>query len=370
MNLEPMREALDLARKGRALASPNPMVGCVIVRDGAVVGRGFHTYAALKHAEIVALDEAGDRARRADLYVTLEPSSHHGRTPPCADALIAAGVARVIAAIEDPNPRVAGEGFRKLRDAGIAVELASEFTAEAAKLNEPFVHFMRTGRPLVTLKTAITLDGKISAPDDNRGWITSERARAHVQELRHDHDAILTGIGTLLADDCLLSDRTGHARCRPLLRIVMDSRLRLPLDSKMARSANGDVVVITTSAAGVERRKLLESRGIQVLTFDGPGGRADLRSIVEWLGRQRYLSLMIEAGSKLNWSALEIGVVDRVFFYYGPKILGGLEALPLAGGIGRRRRSDAIRIRDITIHPIPPDEFAVEGYIENVHGDY
>jgi diaminohydroxyphosphoribosylaminopyrimidine deaminase/5-amino-6-(5-phosphoribosylamino)uracil reductase len=228
---------------------------------------------------------------------------------------------------------------------------------------------MRRGRPLVTLKAAITLDGKISAPDDNRGWITSERARAHVQEIRHDHDAILTGIGTVLADDCLLSDRTGHSRCRPLLRIVMDSLLRLPLDSKMVRSASGDVLVVTTSAASAERRKLLESRGVQVLAFDGPGGRADLRSIVEWLGRQRYLSLMIEAGSKLNWSALESGVVDRIFFYYGPKILGGMEALPLAGGIGRRRRADAIRIHNIAIHPIPPDEFAVEGYLD-VHRDY
>ena len=364
-----MREALDLARQGRSLASPNPLVGAVIVRDGAVVGRGFHTYAGLHHAEIIALAEAGDRARGATVYVTLEPCAHRGRTPPCVDALIREGVARVVAPVTDPNPLVAGQGFEKLREAGVQVEIASEFTAEAEKLNEPFLHFMRTNRPLVTLKTAITLDGKISAPDDNRGWITSERARAHVQELRHDHDAILTGIGTVLADDCLLSDRTGYPRCRPLLRIVMDSLLRLPLDSKMARSASGDVLVVTTSAASAERRKLLESHGIQVLAFDGPGGRADLRSIVDWLGRERYLSLMIEAGSKLNWSALESGVVDRIFFYYGPKILGGMEALPLAGGIGRRRRSDAIRVHNIQIHAIPPDEFAVEGYLD-VHRNH
>ena len=364
-----MREALDLARQGRSLASPNPLVGAVLVLDGEVVGRGFHTYAGLHHAEIIALAQAGDKARGATAYVSLEPCAHQGRTPPCVDALIRAGVARVVAPISDANPLVAGQGFEKLRAAGIEVEIAGEFTTEAEKLNEPFLHFMRTGRPLVTLKTAITLDGKISAPDDNRGWITSERARAHVQELRHDHDAILTGIGTVLADDCLLSDRTGHPRCRPLLRIVMDSLLRLPLDSKMVQSVNGDVVVVTTSAANVERRKLLEARGVQVLSFDGPGGRADLQSIVDWLGRQRYLSLMIEAGSKLNWSALETGVVDRIFFYYGPKILGGMEALPMAGGIGRRRRVDAIRIHGIQIHPIPPDEFAVEGYV-NVHGDH
>jgi diaminohydroxyphosphoribosylaminopyrimidine deaminase / 5-amino-6-(5-phosphoribosylamino)uracil reductase len=364
-----MREALQLARKGRALASPNPMVGAVLERDGSVVGRGFHTYAALQHAEIVALEQAGPQARGATLYVNLEPCAHQGRTPPCVNALIEAGVARVVAAIEDPNPMVAGKGLQKLRAAGVEVVMLPEFAAEAEKLNEPFLHCMRTGRPLVTLKTAITLDGKISAPDDNRGWITSERARAHVQELRHDHDAILTGIGTLLADDCLLSDRSGMPRSRPLLRIVMDSQLRMPLHSKMARSAAGDVLLVTTSASSPERRRALEARGIQVLIFDGPGGRADLRSLVDWLGRERYLSLMIEAGSKLNWTALETGVIDRIFFYYGPKILGGLEALPLAGGIGRRRRVDAIRIRNVTIHPIPPDEFAVEGYVD-VHGDH
>jgi diaminohydroxyphosphoribosylaminopyrimidine deaminase/5-amino-6-(5-phosphoribosylamino)uracil reductase len=362
-----MREALDLARQGRGLASPNPMVGCVIVRDGVVVGRGFHTYEGLRHAEVIALEQAGEQARGADVYVTLEPCSHQGRTGPCADALIAAGVARVIAAMQDPNPLVSGEGFAKLKAAGIAVETAGEFAAEAAKLNEPFLHFIRTGRPLVTLKTAITLDGKISAPDDNRGWITSERSRAHVQELRHDHDAILTGIGTVLADDCLLTDRTGLPRSRPFLRIVMDSQLRLPLDSKMVRSVANDVVVVTTSASPPERRRVMEGRGIQVLMMDGPGGRADLASLVQWLGSKQYLSVMIEAGSKLNWTALESGCVDRVFFYYGPKILGGLEALPLAGGIGRRRRSDAIQVHGITIHQFPPDEFAIEGY---VHRDY
>ena len=363
-----MHEALGLARKGRSLASPNPMVGAVLVRDGQVVGRGFHTYAGVHHAEVIALAEAGEQARGATLYLNLEPCSHQGRTPPCADALIRAGVARVIAPLEDPNPLVAGDGFRRLREAGVDVEMAPEFAAEASKLNEPFLHFMRTGRPLVTLKTAITLDGKISAPDDNRGWITSERARVHVQELRHDHDAILTGIGTVRADDCLLTDRTGLPRCRPLLRIVMDSQLRLPLDSKIVRSAAGDLLVVATSAAASERRKALEQRGIQVLTLDGPGGRANLSALVEWLGKQRYLSLMIEAGSKVNWTAFETGCVDRIFFYYGPKILGGLEALPLAGGIGRRRRSDAIRIHGIAIHPIPPDEFAVEGYLD-VYGD-
>jgi diaminohydroxyphosphoribosylaminopyrimidine deaminase / 5-amino-6-(5-phosphoribosylamino)uracil reductase len=363
MNHAFLREALELARQGKGQTSPNPMVGAVLVRDGEVVGRGFHTYAGTKHAEVHALDEARERARGAALYINLEPCSHQGRTGPCVDALIAAGVGRVVAAMQDPNPLVAGDGFRKLRSAGVEVEIASEFTGPAEKLNEDFVHFMRTGRPLVTLKAALTLDGKIAAPDYNRGWITSEVARAHVQQLRHHADAILTGVGTVLADDCLLTDRTGLPRSRPLLRVVADSQLRIPLDSKMVAGAKDDLAVVTTSVASAERRKALESRGVKVVAFDGPGGRTDLRRLVEWLGEEKRLSLVIEAGSMLNWAALDSGIADKVFFYYAPKILGGTESLPMAGGTGRRRRMDAILLHNITVHPIASDEFAVEGYI-------
>ena len=358
-----LREALDLARNGDAQASPNPLVGAVLVRDGQAVGRGFHTWAGVKHGEILALEEAGERARGATLYINLEPCCHQGRTGPCTAALIQAGVARVVAALEDPNPLVAGDGLRQLRAAGIQTEIAAAFSAEAEKLNEAFVHFMRTRLPLVTLKTALTLDGKIAAPDDNRGWITSEKARAHVQLLRHSSDAMLTGIGTVMADDCLLTDRSGLPRSRPLLRIVLDSRLRLPLDSQMVRSAAGDVLVVGTSAAPAERRKALESRGVRVLILDGRDGRSDLRAAIEAVAQQQYLSVLIEAGAKVNWAALETGVADKVFFYYAPKILGGLESLSMAGGVGRRRRADAIRINRTELHRIAPDEFAVEGYI-------
>jgi len=359
-----MDEALELARQGLGRTSPNPAVGAVIVKDGEIVGRGFHLYARKKHAEAVALEEAGDRARGSTVYVTLEPCSFQGRTPPCAGALVDAGVARVVAAMEDPNPRVAGQGFRELRDAGITVELLSEYSEEAAQLNEAYVHSMRTGRPLVTLKAALTLDGKISAPDDNSGWITSERARAHVQQIRHRADAILTGIGTVLADDCLLTDRTGLERSRPLLRIVADSTLRIPLDSRMAASSAGDLLIVTTSAAPEDRRRALEYRGVRVLVFDGPGGRADLQKLLEYLASEQYRSLMIESGSKLNWAVLEAGAADKVFFYYAPKILGGLRSLPVAGGTGRLRRTDAIRLNRVKLHSIPPDEFAVEAYVE------
>jgi diaminohydroxyphosphoribosylaminopyrimidine deaminase/5-amino-6-(5-phosphoribosylamino)uracil reductase len=361
-----LEEALELAYRGRALASPNPMVGAVLVRNGEVVGRGFHTYAGVKHAEILALEQAGGRARGATLYINLEPCSHQGRTPPCSEAVIEAGVARVVAAQEDPNPQVSGRGFERLAAAGIRVERAPELEARARRLNEAFACYIRTGRPLVTLKAALTLDGKISAPDDNTGWITSEQARAHVQQVRHDQDAILTGIGTVLADDCLLTDRSGLERRRPLLRVVVDSQLRLPLQSRLVRSFQGDLLVATTSAASALRREALEAVGIPVVVLDGADGRVDLAGLVEMLGRQQRTSLLLEAGSKLNWAALEAGVVDKVLFYYAPKILGGLESLPVAAGPGRRSRSAALRLHDLRTFAVAPDEFAVEAYVRQI----
>jgi diaminohydroxyphosphoribosylaminopyrimidine deaminase/5-amino-6-(5-phosphoribosylamino)uracil reductase len=363
MNPEWIREALALAREGVGRVSPNPAVGAVVVREGRVVGRGFHTWKGVKHAEVIALEEAGEAARGADLYVTLEPCAHTGRTPPCADAIIRAGIARVISITEDPNPQVSGRGFARLREAGIEVVLAPEFAEEARRLNLAFFHFMRTGKPLVTLKSALTLDGKIAAPEDNSGWITSERARAHVQLVRHEHDAILTGINTVLGDDCLLTDRSGLERSRPLLRIVLDSLLRLPPESRMVQSCRGDVLVVCTSVAPASRRAALEQRGVEVVALDGDGGRPDLAKVVSLLASRQYLSLMIEAGSKVNWSALEGAVADRILFYYAPKILGGMESLPVAGGLGRRRRLDAILFRDVRLTPIPPDEFLLEAWL-------
>jgi diaminohydroxyphosphoribosylaminopyrimidine deaminase/5-amino-6-(5-phosphoribosylamino)uracil reductase len=364
-----LEAALELAANGVGRVSPNPAVGAVLVADGVVVGRGFHTWSGVKHAEILALEEAGARAQGGTLYLTLEPCSHRGRTPPCADALIAAGVRKVVAAMQDPNPQVAGRGFAKLAGAGIEVEIAGEYAARAAALNGAFVHFMKTGRPLVTLKAALTLDGKIAAPDDGvpgftPGWITTEEARAHVQAMRHHSDAILTGIGTVLADDCLLTDRTGRERSRPLLRIVLDSQLRLPLDSRMVASCREDVLVITTSAGSLERRMRLEAKGVRVEVLEAADGRADLCAVTELLARGKYLSLMIEAGSRVNWSVLESGVADKIYFYYAPKILGGTHSLPVAGGAGRRRRADAIVFQRVQLHQITPNEFAVEAWLE------
>lgn len=358
-----MDEALRLAETARGLTSPNPTVGAIVVQDGNVIGRGAHTWAGVDHAEILALREAGDTARGATLYVTLEPCSHEGRTGPCVEAIIRAGVARVVAPMEDPNPLVSGRGFERLRGAGIQVIKDDEHSVAAERLNEPFAHFMRTGLPLVTVKAALTLDGKIAAPQDNLGWITSEIARADVQQVRHYSDAILTGIGTVIEDDCLLTDRSGRERSRPLLRVVLDSQLRIPLDSKMIQSAQGDVLVVGTSIAPEKRRKALEGAGVPVLIADGAGGRTDAGKVLEYLAQQKYLSLMVEAGSKVNWTMLDSGIADKVLFYYAPKILGGLKSMPVAGGQGRMRRADAIVLDRLTVHPISTNEFAVEAYV-------
>jgi diaminohydroxyphosphoribosylaminopyrimidine deaminase/5-amino-6-(5-phosphoribosylamino)uracil reductase len=363
MTSDYMAQALAEARKGLGQTSPNPAVGALVVKDGVVVGRGYHTYANRKHAEVVALEEAGERARGATVYVSLEPCAHEGRTGPCADALIAAGVGAVVAAMEDPNPLVSGQGLARLQAAGIAVSVDAAFTAEAEALNEPFCFYMRERRPLVTLKSALTLDGKIAAPDDNEGWITSEQARLHVQQLRHMTDAIVTGVGTVEADDCSLTDRTGMARSRPLLRIVLDSQLRVRPDSQMVRQGAADLLIATTSAANADRRRALEREGVEIAVLDGPDGRTNLRALVELLAGRQYQSLMIEAGSKVNGAALDSGIVDKIFFYYAPKIFGGLQSLPVAGGRGRRRRADAMLFRDVRLHPMSRDEFAVEAWV-------
>jgi len=356
--------ALLLAREGRGLASPNPTVGAVVVdASGEVAGEGIHAYDDQKHAEIVALENAGESAKGSTVYVTLEPCNHQGRTGPCSEALLAAGVARVVCPLEDANPQVAGAGFARLRAEGVEVEIADEFARRARVLNEAFFHFAKAGRPFVTLKTAATLDGKIAAPDDNTGWITSEKARLHVHQVRHSHDAILTGIGTAIHDDPLLTDRTGVRRRRPLMRVVCDSLCRLPAESKLVESFADDLVILTTSAAVPKRREMLEARGVPVHVMDGPGGRVGLKQAIAWLGEQQMLSVMIEAGSKLNWAALDEQIVDKILIYYAPKILGGLESLPIAGGIGRRSRQGAIQVKNVSTFMVGEDEFAVEGYL-------
>jgi diaminohydroxyphosphoribosylaminopyrimidine deaminase/5-amino-6-(5-phosphoribosylamino)uracil reductase len=362
-----LRRALDLARSGVALASPNPCVGAVIVaKDGTVAGKGFHTYEDKKHAEILALEQARERARGATLYLNLEPCSHRGRTGPCADAVIAAGISRVVCCMEDPNPLVAGKGFAKLRAAEIEVEVGA-FEAEARKLNEAFAKYIRHKTPLVTLKCAMTLDGRIALPSkpaaSRKGaarsdWITGETARAHVQQLRHQSDVILSGIGTVLADDPLLTDRTGLPRRRPLLRVLLDSHLRLPFDSRVAQSAREDVLVFCSSAEA-SKKKALEKLGVRVEQVSSSAENAlDLSLTLKRLGELEITSLLLEGGSQVNASALSRGIVDKVFLYVAPKLFGG-DAVPFASGM-----EGLVELQSMQVHHFGKD-FAVEGYLRD-----
>jgi len=361
------RRALDLARQGIALTSPNPCVGAVIATpDGTIVGEGFHTYEGKKHAEILALEQAGTRARGATIYVNLEPCSHQGRTGPCADAVIATGIARVVCSMEDPNPQVAGRGFAKLRAAGIQVDM-NLFEADARKLNEAFAKYIRHKAPLVTLKSAMTLDGKIARGTDldasvrgtaRTDWITGEVARAHVQQLRHQSDAILTGIGTVLADDPLLTDRTGLPRRRSLLRVVLDSHLRLPLASRISQSAREDVLVFTEDT-DLSRKNELEKLGIRVELVPRSGDNAlDLSAILNRLGELEITSLLIEGGSHLNASVLDSRLVDKVFLFLAPKIFGDA-GVPFAAGLHQ-----SIEFTNPQFHQFA-DDCAIEGYLSD-----
>jgi len=332
-----MRRALELARATVGLASPNPMVGCVVVRDGDVVGEGAHLYEARDHAEVVALRQAGERARGATAYVTLEPCSHQGRTGPCADALIAAGVARVVVATVDPNRLVRGRGIERLRAAGIEVAVGA-LQSEAHEVNGAFARFIRTGRPLVTLKAALSSDGMIAPPDAARAakepfWLTGEEARGEVQRMRHASDAVLTGIGTVLADDPMLTDRSGLARRRRLLRVVLDSRLRMPLDARLVQSADDDVLVVCGKSAASERAVALQAAGVAVERVAELSGRLNLDAVLTQLGLRQILSVLLEGGSELNGDFLAHDQVDRVALFYAPVRLGN-EALPFASGVG------------------------------------
>lgn len=377
-----LRRALKLAREGISLTSPNPCVGAVIVGSNSeIVGTGFHTYDGLKHAEVLAIEQAGAKARGATLYVNLEPCLHQGRTGPCVDAIIAAGISRVVACMADPNPLVSGQGLARLRETGIAIT-SGILEEDARVLNESFTKYIRQHTPLITLKAAMTLDGKIAPPPNapsiavvpgaggvTGAWITSELARAHGQELRHQQDAILVGVGTILADDPLLTDRTGKPRRRPLMRVIVDSRLRLPLESRVVQTAQDDVLVLC-SFAEEKRKKQLQHHGIRVeqIPTATADGRPAMAGIAHWLGEMEITSLLIEGGAMINWTALASGLVDKVFLYYAPKILAGTGSVPFAAGDGFPRMSDAAHVKSIRLHRFGED-FAVEGYLRDPYRD-
>jgi diaminohydroxyphosphoribosylaminopyrimidine deaminase/5-amino-6-(5-phosphoribosylamino)uracil reductase len=335
-----MQRALELARRGIGVTSPNPAVGCVILdRSGQVVGEGWHEYDLLDHAEVVALREAkqhaGDRLKGGTAYVSLEPCNHTGRTPPCTQALIAAGLGRVVAATIDPNPAVAGHGMQTLQAAGLQTTIGP-CEKEARRLNEGFARWSQQKRPLVLMKVAMTLDGRIAPPAGQHQirapyWITSEAARAAVQPLRWQADAVMVGVDTVLADNPMLTDRSGLRRRRPLQRLVLDSALRMPLDCKMVATAQSDVVVFTVS--NNEARILeLRNRGVRVEVLPAEAGRVPLGKVLDQLGEEGILTLLTETGTRLNTALLAGGLVDRAHFFVSPQIMGS-DAVPAFKGM-------------------------------------
>ena len=341
-----MRHALRLANQGQGLVSPGPLVGCVIAsREGQVFGEGFYLYEQLKHAETYALEQARERARGAIAYVSLEPHAHHGRTPPCTDALIKAGITRVVAPIEDPNPKVSGKGFAHLRAAGLEVSVGL-LSCEAERLNEKYLHFMRTGRPFVHLKLACSLDGKIATRTGESRWITGPESRAQVHEFRHEYDAILIGSGTARADDPLLTDRSQKARRRRLVRVVLDERLEISTDSNLIKTADESPVLIFAGECGSAKSKY-EVLGVEVIQDDGFG--RNLASILDELGKRGIQSVLVEGGASVAGKFLDAGLVNKVSFFIAPKIIGGREAPMAIGGQGVERLADAIELLDVKV---------------------
>jgi diaminohydroxyphosphoribosylaminopyrimidine deaminase/5-amino-6-(5-phosphoribosylamino)uracil reductase len=349
-----MRRALELAERGRGLTSPNPMVGAVVVRDGEIVGEGFHERAGSAHAEVVALAAAGARSRDATLYVTLEPCVHQGRTPPCAPAVIAAGIRRVVAALVDPNPRVSGRGLATLRAAG--VEVAGLTLADAAeRQNRTFVSAMRLGRPHVTLKAAMTLDGRIADVRGESKWITGPDARAIAHRLRSEADAILVGVGTVLRDDPALTVRLDRPWPREPYRVVLDSAARTPADARVISAGTpARTLVVTGEHAPRERVAALTSRGAGVVSVASPDGRVDLGAALAVLAGLEVRAVLVEGGGEIHGAFLDAGLVDRVAIFIAPRLLGGRGATPAIGGAGLHLAS-APHLKGFEVTHVGPD---------------
>ncbi|TAJ07192.1 MAG: bifunctional diaminohydroxyphosphoribosylaminopyrimidine deaminase/5-amino-6-(5-phosphoribosylamino)uracil reductase RibD [Nitrospirae bacterium] len=357
-----MALALRLAAKGQGRTSPNPMVGAVVVASNRIVGQGYHRRAGGPHAEVIALQAAGPRTQGATLYVTLEPCCHtEKRTPPCVPVLIAAGLKRVVVAMPDPNPHVGGRGIRALRKASLEVAVGCQ-RDEAERLNEAYRHWVRTGLPFVTLKAAMTMDGKIATAGGESQWITGEPARRYTHQLRSRMDAILVGAGTVQRDDPRLTVRLGRGAVAPKpthqpLRVILDSRLRIPL---ISRVLGPGTVIATTAQAPAGKIRQAQAKGAQILVLPARNGRVSLRACLAELGKQGITSVLIEGGSEINASAIRAGLVNRVALFIAPTLLGGQDAKGLIGGLAPKRLAQAMPLDDIRIQPLGRD-FLLEG---------
>ena len=366
-DFDSMRLALSLAERGRGWTNPNPMVGAVIVKDGAVIGEGWHRRCGGLHAEREALLNCSGTAAGAALYVTLEPCCHHGRQPPCTDAILEARISRVVVGSGDPNPLVAGKGLDILRSHGVEV-VTGILEEECRALNAVFFHYIRTKRPYVVMKYAMTLDGKISTRTGASRWITGETARRRVHEDRGRYAAIMAGVGTVLADNPLLTCRVEGLR-NPL-RVICDTNLRTPPDSKIVRTAREVPTVMACSKPDPERRKVLEDAGCQVWDLPEKDGHVDLNALMERLGAAEIDSVLLEGGGTLNWAALESGIVQRVQAYVAPKLFGGGEAKSPVEGDGVVVPIQAAALGNLTVTRLGED-LLIEGEVaRDVHWDY
>jgi diaminohydroxyphosphoribosylaminopyrimidine deaminase/5-amino-6-(5-phosphoribosylamino)uracil reductase len=359
---EYMKLAIKLANKARGRTSPNPLVGAVVVKEGSIVGRGFHKKRGEPHAEINALNDAGGNAKRGDLYVNLEPCNHYGMTPPCTKAVIESGIKRVFVGIEDPNETVAGGGIQCLKKNGIDVKKWI-LKKECQRLNEVYIKYITEKRPFVILKSAASLDGKIATRSRDTRWITNEKSRTFLHKLRNEMDGILVGIGTIKADDPSLTTRLNGRGGKDPVRIIVDSRLNIPLEAKVLnKESNAKTVIATTDLANREKIKKLEELGEKVIVVGSENNRVDLRELMFELGKLEITSLLIEGGAEVNASSLESGIVDKVMFFYAPKIIGGTEALSMVGGEGVKDLDEAIIIKEIKTRRFG-DDILMEGYI-------
>lgn len=349
-----MAGALRQAARARGRTSPNPMVGCVIVRDSQVLATGYHLAAGLPHAEAAALAKLDHKAPGATVYVNLEPCSHFGRTPPCADALIRAGVARVVVGMIDPNPRVSGAGIQRLRDAGIQVEVGV-LEAECRRLNEAFSHYIQTGRPFVTLKSAFTLDGRIATRTGASRWITSPAARRRAHRLRSEHDAVLVGVGTVLADDPRLTVREGGRKGARPLRVVLDTHLRTPPSAAVCDTAAAPTLIYCGPDAKPHRAAALGARGVEIQAVPVVEGRVDLASAMKDLGARQRLSLMVEGGGQIAGALVDQGLVNRYALFVAPRIFGGDGAPGFVGGRGVEEPAAAPTLIYREVRRVGPD---------------
>ncbi len=355
-----MTLALELAENGAATTSPNPMVGAVVVRDGRVVGRGWHERAGMPHAEVNAIEDAGPLARGADLYVTLEPCNHTGRTPPCTDAVLRAGIRRVYSAMGDPNPGVAGGGHRRLAAAGVAVTTGL-LEERARRLNGAFITHCRTGRPRVLLKVAATLDGRIATRTGDSRWVTNPLSRAFVHELRHRCDAILVGVGTVAADDPSLTTRLPAGGGVDPMRIVLDTRLSIPVGSRILHQrSDAPTLIVTGPGVDPERHRAVAATGARVLEAETDARGIDLHGLLDRLGAMKVTSLLVEGGGRVAASALASGVVDRLYLFLAPKLLGGDDGVPVFTGPGPGRMADCLPLEGLEIRRFGED-LLVEG---------